>query len=197
MELASPQVKQIGTNSYAVSHGDDRGIYVEFDTMPEYQEYLSKQEGRPIHKDIEIIRVFMPGRNQPAIRKVITESTPTQPSDPQRFPHQYEAFKNKTKVVLEGTAIEEWTPLTKSEALNMKALNIHTVEMLANVPDTAIESLGLGGRSVRDKARAFIAKSVDNSAFTKLQAENETLKADLQMLKKQVEDLGKSKKETK
>lgn len=197
MDLASPRVEQIGANQYAVSHGDDRGIYVEFDTMPEYQEFLSKAAGRPIHKDIEIVRIFMPGRNQPAVRKVITETSATQPSDIERFPRQYEAFKNKTKVVHEGTAIEEWTPLTKSEALNMKALNIHTVEMLANVPDTAIESLGLGGRSTRDKARAFIAKAVDISAFTKLQAENETLKADLQMLKKQVEDLGKHKKETK
>lgn len=190
-DFAAEQVVPRGNNKFDVVYGDDKGLYVEFDTIPELQEFASEQAGRPIHKDIEIVKIYKPGVNQPTVRKVQLQTVGRVPSDADRWPAAYQAFKNKTVVVHEGTALEAWAPLTKSDVMNFKSVNIHTVEQLAEVPDTALNGLGLGGRTIRDKAIAYLASSGGkNAAVMKLTKDNETLRADIEILKNQIAQFG-------
>ncbi len=138
-DFAEANVIKRGEHKYDVNYGTDKGLFVEFDTMPELQEFASTEAGRPIYKDIEIVRIYKPGVNQPTIRKVQATASSTTPSDYDRWPQAYAAFKNKAVIVHEGTTLESWPPLTKSDVLNFKAANIHTVEQLAEVPDTALD----------------------------------------------------------
>lgn len=190
-DFAAEQLIPRGNNKFEVVYGDDKGLYVEFDTMPELQEFASEQAGRAIHKDVEIIKIYKPGVMAPTIRKVQPLAVGRVPSDYDRWPAAYAAFKNKTVVIHEGTSLEAWAPLTKSDVMNFKAANIHTVEQLAEVPDTAIHGLGLGGRTLRDKAVAFIASAGGNSAaLMRLTKENENLRSDIDALKNQIAQLG-------
>ena len=86
-----------------------------------------------------------------------------------------------------GTPIEEWALVSKSEALSLKSINIHTVDQLAAAPDVALN--WLGARDLRTKAQAFLEQAKDGSAITKLMAENATLKSDVEMMKTQILEL--------
>jgi hypothetical protein len=61
----------------------------------------------------------------------------------------------------------------------MKGLGIHTIEQLSGVSDTNLT--WFGARELRDRARAWLDAAKDQtSVVTKLQAEIEALRADLE-----------------
>jgi len=192
MEFASPIVHKSG-NSLHVSHGDDSGLYVEFYMEAEHQAFKSEEEGYPVYKDVPYVRIIFPGDNtKKVVRPVNERGHEGSPSDPERWPRQWQAFTNQSVQVNEGTPIDQWPPITKSTALLLKGMNIHTVQQLAGVSDTALT--WLGARDMREKAKAYIAHAADSASTLKLQSENEALKADIEILKKQFAELAAAKK---
>ena len=187
MDFATAQVHKSG-NSLHVTHGDDTGLYVEFYMEAEFQSFKSEEEGRPIYEDVPYVRIMFPGDNtKKVVRPANLKGTDTTPSDSQRWPKQWEAFKNQSVQSHEGTPIDQWPPLSKSTALGLKAMNIHTVEQLAGVSDTALT--WLGARDLREKAKSYIASATDSAAVLKLQSENQNLKDDIAALKAQFAEL--------
>jgi len=138
MELASPQVHKSG-NSLHVSHGDDKGLFVSFYNESVEMPFKSEQAGHKVYEDVPFIHIVFPGNNTTQVRKPAKlDSSNGVPSDPERFPKQWAAFKAQAEVVQEGFPLTEWPVISKSLALTMKAMQIHTVEQLANIPDTAL-----------------------------------------------------------
>lgn len=181
MELAEGKVVKTGHNSYAVVHGDDSQNYVEFEQVAIKNETKSLSAGHPVYEDVDFIKIMFPGDKTKVVFKKVTEEYK------QRYPKQWAAYKTQEQQTQEGFPITEWPILTKSEAKNLKSMNIHTVEMLAHLPDSALTFFG--ARSYRDKAQATLAKAVDGSAVLAMKAENEALKTDLEVLKEQMKEL--------
>lgn len=187
MELAEAQVIKQG-NSYHVQHGDDKGLYVEFTTETVQDSKATVAEGRPIFKEKEYITIHVMGDKTKVVKRPVDLiGNGTMPADNERFPRQYQAFKNQQKEVSIGTPITEWPPITKGEAMGLKALNFHTLEDLANAGDNNINFLG--GREYREKAKAWIAQAKDGSGLEKLQAENKDLKTQMEALQNQMKAL--------
>jgi len=192
MDFASAQVHKSG-NQLHVTHGDDKGLYVEFVMEAVLHPYKSEQEGRPIYEDVPHVHILFPGdTTKKVFRPVDLVGSESKPSDPQRWPQQWAAFQAQEAQVQTGTPLTEWPPISKSVALNLKGMGIHTVEQLAEVTDTALT--WLGARDLRDKAKAWLAASTDGAAVLKLQKENDDLRADIEVLKRQFADLAKPKK---
>lgn len=192
MDFASAQVHKSG-NQLHVTHGDDKGLYVEFAMEAIQQPFKSEQAGRPIYEDVPHVHILFPGDTTKKVyRPVDMVGNEAKPSDPQRWPQQWAAFQSQSTQVQIGTPLTEWPPVGKSIALNLKGMGVHTVEQLAEVSDIALT--WLGARELRDKAKAWLLASTDGAAVTKLQHENEDLRADLEMLKKQFADMAKPKK---
>lgn len=186
MELAEAQVIKQGNNLH-VQHGTDSGLYVEFFIEAVQDEEKSKEAGRPIYKDVEMISIRILGdKNTHMVRPIDYKGSHTTPPDNVRFAAAYAQFKNKNLQVSEGTPITEWGILTKSQAMMFKALNIHTVEALASVSDANLSNLGMGARDYREKAIAFINQAKDGSGLVKLQEENKDLRVQLEALKNQM-----------
>lgn len=163
-------------NQLHVTHGDDKECYVEFRLEAVHMQADSEKEGRPIYKDFPYIRIMFPGDKTKVVDRPVTDN------DKIRFPNQWAAFERQGEQVQSGTPITEWSILTKSQALEMKAIGIHTVEHLANVSDQNLT--WLGAREYRDKARAWLEAAKGTSAIvTQLQAQIEALKADLEASK--------------
>lgn len=190
MDFATPTVHKNG-NQLHVSHGNDEGLYVEFENIPTQNMAETEKEGRPIFYDIPYIKISFPGDRTKQVNKPVTEEHKT------RFPRQWAAFVAQEAQVVVGTPITEWGPLTKSQAVEFKAMNIHTVEALAALPDTALT--WLGSRTYRDKAQSWLANATDGSAVIALQTKCDNQAADIAMLKEQIKELStqKEKKETK
>ena len=189
MDFANAQVIQQGNNLH-VQHGTDAGLYVEFFIDAIEDKEKSKEEGRPIFRDVEMISIRILGdKNTHIVRKIDLQGTPTTPPDNIRFAAAYNQFKNKNLEVTEGTPITEWGILSKSQALMFKGLNVHTVEALAQVNDANLHNLGMGARDYRDKAIAFINQAKDGSGLVKLQEENSDLKIKLEAMQNQINAL--------
>lgn len=167
--FAEAKVEKHG-NQLVITHGDDKECYVEFRKEPIKQEAESERQGRPIFKDIDFIRIQFPGDKTKVVDRPVTDF------DKQRFPNQWRSFEETGAVVHEGTPINEWPPLTKSQALEFKGMGIHTVEQLANIGDHLLTFFG--ARNYRDEAKTFLEKSKGaDSQIAKLQAQMAELMA--------------------
>lgn len=193
MDLATPTVHKNG-NQLFVTHGNDEGLYVEFEKVAIQNNFKSEKEGRPIFEEVDFVNIIFPGdKTKKIVRPVNLEGNSVTPSDPARFPRQWAAFQAQEEQSVSGTPITEWPPITKSQAAELKAMNIHTVEALANLPDSAINFFG--ARNLREKADLWLKSAKDGSVVTAMQADNENLKSDIEMLKQQIKELSKVKKE--
>lgn len=187
--FATPTVKQSGTSLH-VTHGEDNNLYVEFTMEAIEQPFESKAQGRPIYKDVPHICILFPGDKTKKIFR------PVKDEDKYRFPRHWQAFENQGIQTMEGTPITEWPTLSKSEALEYKAVNVHTLEMLSNLSDMQLQSLPLGARARREEAKAWLMKADGGAAISKLTSENEILRMEVERLKQQFAQFGKTAPET-
>lgn len=183
-EFAPVQIHQTGQYSYAASHGSDASLIVEFSMVAVKHEAESLAAGRPIHKETPHIRISFPGdRTREVVRPVKLTSDEISPSDPERFPRQWAAFQNSRTVGHEGTLLEHWGALNRAQVADFKALNIHTVEQFASLPDGALQ---MGMREIREKARAFLAAASDRGHAAELVERVAALELDNQALREQL-----------
>lgn len=176
MDLAQAQIVGSG-NNLRVLYGDDKGLLVEFVDDAVEQPFESEKAGRAIYKQTPFISIIYPGDKTKKTYRPATEQ------DKLRFAPQWQAYEKGGVAVANGTPIEQWTYLSKSQALELKYLGFWTVDLLANASDTQLNNL-LGGHLLRKQAQIFLETAKDNSATTALVAENERLKNQLESLEK-------------
>lgn len=143
-----------------VHHGSDRECWVEFRKHPVYQQVESEEKGRPIFKDVDYITIQFPGDKTKKVDRPVMED------DKRRFPQHWAQFEATGLVTQIGTPLEEWPPITKSQALELKGLGIHTVEQLSNLGDGLLGFLG--AREYREAARKYLEKATGSEAQMKL-----------------------------
>jgi hypothetical protein len=164
-------------------------VYVVFKNHSTMNEAKSKELGRPVYDDLEVIEIRFAANRQtvgvfPAhelcewgvdqntgIRQRITYA--------QKYPDQYKAFKHGAAQSASGTPIEELTFLTQGKRLELKALNIYTAEALAELDGVNLKALGMSGRELKNQAQAYLDAAASTSDVLKMAAEIETLKAQL------------------
>jgi hypothetical protein len=156
-------------------------VAVSFGFHPVLDGKNSKGAGRQIYKDVEFVKIAVPGdRNSLYFQ-------PAENSHRNRFPRAHAAFKARESTPLQGTPIEQWAPITRSLALNLKTAHIDTVEALAAVHDGNIDRIGANGRELREKARAWLADAQSGAASQQLAAEKQALQDQLKAQKAQMD----------
>lgn len=170
-----------GATYGTASHGDDKGLFVEFEMRSVHQPFKSEQEGRAVWADVPFVIINFPGDRTKRFEGVVEEE------HKHRFPRQWAAFEAQKEQVPDGTPIAEWPPLTKSQVFEFKAMKIHTVEALADLPDSACT--WMGSREIREKARIWLATAAGHSADARLQAIIKTQNDQIEALQKQIADI--------
>lgn len=194
MTFVTPQIIQQGQN-YHVQHGTDAGLYVQFYIESVRDDEASLEEGRPIYKDKEYVKIIPVGdKNTVVCRPIDLNGSGSVPPDNIRWPSQYAAFKNQQQQVTEGTPLEQWPPLTKSQVLMMKAVNVHTVEQLCQVSDQNLGNLGMGARDLREKAKVYLESAKNGALPMAAQQEITDLKQQIEALKNQMAGFNEAKK---
>lgn len=92
------------------------------------------------------------------------------------FQSLYERWKKSEEPPANGTAIKTWPVLSPSERAAVINANILTVEDLAQCSEQGIANIGMGGRSLKDKAQNWLKAATDTGKVTQ---ELSALKADL------------------
>lgn len=186
MDLASPTIIKQG-NNYSVSHGDDSSLFVEFKSVPKKNELKSAEAGREVWEMRDYVTIRFAGDKNTVVEERVKENSEW----PLRFPRQWQAYKNQQVQVADGMPITEWALINKAEAMELKAINIHTVEALAAVSDSNLK--WLGARVLRDKAIAWLEQANNGAGLAKMQAENEDLKIQIEALRNEIKALAQHK----
>lgn len=147
----------------------------------------TRDQGRPIYKDVEMVRIMYVGDNKrehhaPAHERFTLGEDGRHLTYAERFPEHYDAFKRHVQEATVGTPLTEVSFLTKAKVAELKALNITNVEGLAALNQSAIKRLGMGGRDLVDQAKAYIGQAAETAALSKAQAENEELRQRIERL---------------
>lgn len=155
-------------------------LSIAFGMYPQVDGDATRKAGHPVYKDVEFVKIASPGDRNSMIFQ------PSNQSYRDRFPRAYAAFKARDKAVTEGTPIEMWAAVTRSEALNLRAFNICSVEALAAVHDGHIDRIPGNGRMLRAKASAWLADAKQGAETLRKTEENEELRGQIAALQTQM-----------
>src|ERR1700744_6632475 len=154
--------------SYTRSEGaPTAGVYPRFFVDQVQDMVASEQQGRPIYRDEERVEIIMPGNAQTRfVARVTTEHTG-------RWPKESQAFKEGIEISPDGTPLEEWPILKRSQVLELKALGFKRVEQVRDMSDHAIQRVGMGARALKERALIFLYDAEPLAATTLRPVHNE------------------------
>jgi hypothetical protein len=169
----------------------DAGLAPLFKTMAQENAARSAMEGRPIYEDVEVVEVRRAGSRDYGVYPV--NQMACWVTDPysgeqraityaEKFQRQYRQFKEHQQQTKTGTPLDLATWLTESRRLELKGMNVYTVEALAASDGAELKNLGPGGREIKNKAEEYIINSKNNVPNIQMQAELEALRARAQVL---------------
>lgn len=161
-------------NQYA---GDDK-LFIQFKVEPVLNPSESTKQGRPIYDEVDMVVIRTPGSQ---LTSVIA---PMKGEYMQRFGAKYREWKANRSATISGTPLESFPFLLNKVGLvaELKAMNVHTVEQLATLPDVAKQRV-MGGFELCKRAAEWIDSTTGTDAkVAKLAQENEQLLARLTAL---------------
>jgi len=164
----------------------DASLLVLFKNFAIQNDAKTVLEGRPIFDDVEICEIRFPGsRSMSPFPATAVSHWATDPHTggqvkvtyAERFPRQYQQFKQHVAQTKSGTPLSHAPFLTEGRRAELRALNIYTVEALAHVDGQELKNLGQGGRDLKNRAMEYIAEAKTNAPTLQLQTELDALRA--------------------
>lgn len=152
----------------------DGALFVQFFTKPVEMKARSEKEGRPIFEDRDFIRIQIPGDDTTMVERQIKDE------DKARFPSAWAAYQTGRDVPLDGTPVDQWPAISRSQAEELKRLNCRTLEQLCALSDQQAKKCGMGVFELRAKAKAFLEVSKDAAAAQRYAADYERMRADIE-----------------
>jgi hypothetical protein len=187
------KIGQFSGHTAFVSHGSDRGLAAEFFIVDEYQPFQSALEGRAIYKQIEMIRMSVPGGKTDIIKQVTFQDSPDGPAHVNRFPEQYRRFKAQQEQVPNGTPLEMCKFIASHRVKELKAQNVHTAEQYSTLPDSIVQTLGMGAFKERELCVTYLGNDDEKTKrVSRALAENDALRGELEAMKQQMADLNRA-----
>lgn len=169
----------------------NRSQYVEFYAEAKLDKIKTQAAGgKPVYEDKDYIRIISPGARDSEFCR------PVQPKDIQAYPEKWEAYKSNEVQVEEGLPLDKWAYLTQAQVKTIKARNVHTVEQLANLTDSASKTLGLNGTEIRRAAQEYLSSADDKmDEINRLKADKNKQDVQIKELTDQVGELQSSLKQ--
>ena len=182
------------------SGGD--GTALRFFSEPVKNNFQSEKQGRPIFDTVLYVEVMTPGSTESVPKFEVKRTYCAEAgSDAQgnrlvetgpkytQYREQVEAYERQSgNFAVQGTPLAEWGQIDVGTATTLKAAGIHSVEMLAAVNDSSLHNLGIGGRALRDQARAFINTQQFGVPSAQMAAESANLRDENMRLTQMLND---------
>lgn len=175
----------IRSGQFTRTNGSQPGrdtVQPRFHTREVQDQAASANAGRAIYKTERMVQFLIPASpNQPVFRLAEEHI--------QRWPEAYARFMAGQEMSVDGTPLEQWPILNRAMVLELKALEVHTVEQCADLSDNALQRIGRGGYSIRDKAKAYLDDAERIKMTEKLSHENDGLRTEIADLQRQLGEL--------
>lgn len=178
-----------------------RPPHVRFEERSEEDRNASIEAGRLVLKSVHFVLISQPGSKDcvekdaegwlaDIQRRAMAGAYPQEWVD--AFRTRYEAWKRGLEAPPMGFPVREWAAISRAQADNLCAIGVLTVEDLANANEPTMARIGMGARTLKDKAQAWLdsAKQHGNAEelaalrakLADLSADNERLHEKLQAL---------------
>ncbi len=167
---------------------DDAKLFVQFYRKPVLQPGLSQQEGRAIYKEVDFIKIMVPGDKLSVVDRPVDEI------DARRFADRYGKWKAGAGNVVEGTPLASLPKMTPVKVEEYKFFNIHTVEQLAEANDNVGQKF-FGFQEDKRSAKAFLDLAKGNAPLEKMNSELKERDAKIEELQAQIEAITKMMKD--
>lgn len=162
--------------------------YVKFYRQWVRNNFMSKQEGCEVGEEQDFILIISPGQAKTEVRRKASDA------DKQMYAQEWSAYQQGKEHQISGTPIELLPGLPHGIADALKAMYIYTIEQMAELPDLAMQKVGMGGNEIRQKAKAYL--SGGGQAVVAMKAELEearitiaTQRTTIEMLEGRVREL--------
>lgn len=182
--LAPPVVPNVHNAGYGMATfgGDDR-LMVRFFRSMERNNFKSEKTGEPVFDQIDMISIRQPGERDDLHRAV-------QPDDQFRFPRQWAAYQANNEQTPDGTPLEILFDTQPEIVRALRGLHVLTVEQLAGATEAAIGRMGMGARKWVERAQVYCSSMKEAAGVRRLEAENEDLRTQMELLRQQLADIG-------
>jgi hypothetical protein len=154
-------------------HGDET-LLVKFFKNPRINNQKTAAAGRPIYEEVPYIQIMQPGNKDSIIIRPATKM------DKGRFAEHFRKFEaREDQEAVEGTMLEEWAAITRSQCEELKYLNVRTVEQLAAMTDSNAQGI-MGIGYLKQKATKYLTDTAGDAtaeALAALQAKFDALEA--------------------
>jgi hypothetical protein len=154
-----------------VTFGDDSRLFVKFETKSVLDQVASREQGRPIHVSVPYVHIQQPGERDYTHRPATQE-------DSMRFRRQWEAYQAGKTEGPEGSPLSLLFPNNPEIVDNLKYFKVSTVEQLAELNDTQIQNLGIGGRQFHEAAKKYLSAADKGKDFHALARKVEQMERD-------------------
>src|SRR6267154_120686 len=143
----------------------ERPAYVRFEKRPIEDRDETIKKGHWVGKDVIYALVTPPGTKDVVVveaeewikRLKREESEGRIPSQfVEAYERAFEKYKKGEELPLDGTPIRGWPPLSPAQQQNCIAMNIHTVEDLANLNSEGMARFGMGVVELKRKATNWL-----------------------------------------
>lgn len=153
--------------------------------------------GRPIFDQMDYIFIAAPGDKTSIARRPAWKDPRAPNSDINRFPEKWKLYKaGAGQQQLVGTRLEFWPVLHSAQVAELKALNIFTVEQLAELNDEVTGRFH-GLLTLKQRAQATIDGAKGGAAVQQLASEKRQLEDQVSAMRRQLEEMAKSMEELK
>jgi hypothetical protein len=135
----------------------DHQLNVQFYKHAELNAFESRKQNRKIFDDHIYIRIMAPANRLMMIERRASDE------DKLRFSTQYSRFFKGQTQLSSGTPLSELHTISAAQVMELKALNVETIEQLAGIPDTTAQLMGVGGLEIKRRAQRFMDLSTDKT----------------------------------
>jgi hypothetical protein len=148
---------------------------------------LSKEKGRPIYKDVEMVQIRIAGDRHyspkfPA-KSMWRREDGVEHTYADRWPEQYARFQADQEQVVDGTPLSELPFLTEAKRAELRGLRVYTAEALAAIEGKNLKNLGMEANSLKQQAKAYIDKAGNFADTAKMIDEINSLKQQIEEMK--------------
>lgn len=179
-----------------------RPPYVTFETKGLEDRAASIEKGHYCTVDIDYA-IITPQGSKDRIEREVKDwfANLSQQSLEGRFPREwlthfqasYKAWKDGQELPLSGTPILTWPVVSPAQVKSLLEAQIRTVEDLAGANEESLSRIGMGGRSLKDKAVSWMTQASSGGKVTEelssMRQANADLKARNDTLEKQLREL--------
>jgi hypothetical protein len=181
-----------------VQIADAKAPFIMFERRPVEDREASITAGRYVAKDVDFV-LITPHGSKDQIERVVSEWFEYLESQVREgrfdatwlkgYRRAFDDWREGKEVPLEGTPVINWPIVSPAQVKMLQDLHILTVEVLAGSNEEVIRRLGMGGRSLVQKAKDFLAAS---NGPGKVAEELNALKARLEAQDAQLKDLAEA-----